>query len=957
MIGQTISHYRVLRQLGAGGMGVVYEAEDTRLGRRVAIKLLPESVCADPEHVQRFLREARAISSLSHPHICTLFDIGEHGCQQYMVIELLEGESLRERIARPSTRAQGGLPLDEVLAIGAELADALDAAHAKGIVHRDIKPANLFITRRGQLKVLDFGVAKLSEAVHAGEDTAVTEQLTTAGTTLGTVAYMSPEQARGQEIDGRSDIFSAGIVLYEMVTGRQPFPGATPAVVFEGLLTKQPPAPSSLVAGVPAELDHIVFKALEKDTATRYQSAREMLADIRRLRRDGSGATTAVDAADARAAAGPATAKTRSWVKPPMPPVAAAPGGGWRKGALIGVPLVTVLVVGGVFLYRSITTPALTGQDPVVLASMVNRTGDQMFDDTLGEALALQLRQSPFLKLVPDQQVQSTLRLMGRDASTVVDTDTGREVCQRVGAKALLGGTIASLGSSYLITLNAQDCVSGSVLAEEQAQADSKETVLRALGTAVGTFRERLGESLASIQRYDAKIEEATTGSLEALKAYSQGIRARQVSGDFDSVPFFRRAVELDPEFALAFARLGTVLSNLGQHDESKKMTARAYELRSRASESERLYIEARYFTTVQADVSRAIESYRLLLATYPEDYTALVNISLLLRQQGQLDEALAHLEHAMRVAPDQPLGWSNLGEVYLQMQRFEDAKRAYEQALKVQDSATARVGLFLTASAMGDQPLADQQVEAMRGRRDEMDILAAHIKVLEHGGRFAAASELIADWRRRMEQSSRVGATGEFLMGIVINEVLAGLEEPARRRMDELEDADLLGESTIDDQLVVAALLGDVVGATRLRSRVPDALTSGANPGTARVMKALLSLAGGQPAETVAALEPVQFEATRLSEVTLWTMAQLQLRHWAEAVKGLTYIDENARRIDLTAFPAYVLVSLGRAHAALGDTAAARKAYEAFFELWKDADADIPLLVQARQEFAKLGS
>ncbi len=464
------------------------------------------------------------------------------------------------------------------------------------------------------------------------------------GTTIGTVSYMSPEQARGQDIDARSDVFSAGVVLYEMATGQLPFQGATVATIFEGLLTKQPAAPSQIKAGVPPEFDHIIFKALEKDRETRYQGAAELRADLKRLKRDrDTGQVTA-----AATAAMPAAAKA----VPPLP----RPSSAWRKPLFVGAPLLMVALVGGFFFYRSITTPALTAKDTVVLSSVVNRTGDTMFDDTLGEALGLQLRQSPFLNVVADQQVQATLRLMGREPMTPITAEVGREVCQRAGAKALLGGTIAMLGTSYVITLNAQDCVEGRVLAEEQAQAASKESVLSEMGAAVSKFREKLGESLASVQRYDAKIEEASTRSLEALKAYSQGLRTRRMTGDFDSVPFFRRAIELDPEFALAYARLGTVYANLGQTDEARKMTARAYELRQKVSEAERYYIEARYFTTVEPDIQKALDAYRVWLAAYPNDYTALANSSLLLKQRGEIDAALRNQEAATRVAPDQPL-------------------------------------------------------------------------------------------------------------------------------------------------------------------------------------------------------------------------------------------------------------------------------------------------------------
>ncbi|MGE0862308.1 MAG: protein kinase [Vicinamibacterales bacterium] len=977
MIGETISHYRVLSRLGAGGMGVVYEAEDTRLGRKVAIKFLPDEANADAEAVQRFLREARVISSLNHPHICTLYDIGQHADRQFMVMELLDGQSLKDRIAK------GAMPFEDVLELGAQMADALDAAHAQGIVHRDIKPANLFITRRGTLKVLDFGVAKLSKAGrdhdHLDATIGATDQLTTIGTTIGTVSYMSPEQARGHEIDARSDVFSAGVVLYEMATGRLPFPGSTVATIFEGLLTKKAMPPSAIQAGLSPEFDRIIDKALEKDRETRYQGAAELRADLKRLKRAADSGATAIASATvvAAAAAHPAPvdlpASTVSAaaladaeasakvISPTTPPVAPA-GHAWRKPFMVGAPIVMAALVGGFWFYRSVTTPALTEKDTVVLSSVVNRTGDVMFDDTLGEALALQLRQSPFLTVVADQQVQSTLRLMGRDPSEPITAEIGRDVCQRAGGKALLGGTIAMLGSAYVVTLNAQDCVDGNVIAEEQVQADSKETVLAALGTAVSVFREKLGESLGSIQRYDAKIEEASTPSLEALKAYSQGLRTRRTSGDFDSVPFFRRAIELDPEFALAYARLGTVYANLGQGDEARKMTAKAYEFRAKVSEVERLYIEARYYTTVEVDIQKAIEAYQVWLAAYPNDYTALANSALLLRQRGDAAEALRNQEAATRVAPEEPIAWRNLGDTYLNMGRFADARKALETALALQNNAGGRASLFALATLTGDQPLADAQATAVAGSRDEIDFMTVQMRAAAFTGKMQQVADLAGVWQSRMETASRRNQVGQIIANIAINEALVGLSDRANARIQSALADELLQENAIDERMVVAAINRD--GRTA-RALLPQALAelrrqSAGNPaiGTIeRAYRALLALAEGRPSDAVPLLEPLTFTPENADAIGMWAIAKIQLEDWPAAIKGLTSLTEDTWQRGLGTTKAFAMVHLARAHVAMGNPAEARKAYQAFFDFWKAADPDVPLLVQAREEFSKLGS
>ena len=945
MIGETVSHYRVLSRLGAGGMGIVYEAEDTRLGRRVAVKFLPQDSGAAPEAIQRFLREARVISSLTHPHICTLYDIGEHDGHRFMVMELLDGESLRARIDRSA------LPLEDVLQLGEQMADALDAAHGEGVVHRDIKPANLYLTKRGSLKVLDFGIAKLSRDGNTGNTTIQTgDQLTVSGSTVGTIAYMSPEQARGHDIDARSDLFSAGIVLYEMATGKLPFPGATPATIFEGILTKLPIPPSQLSATLPPAFDQLIARALEKDRDTRYQSAADLRADLKRLRKaTESGAIAAATGGVPIAAATSASASG-----------AASSRGRWLKPALFGVPLLTVAAAGGFFFYRSASMPAFAAKDPVVLATVMNRTGDSMFDDTLGEALGVQLRQSPFLTVVADQQVQSTLKLMGRDPMTPLNGDVGRELCQRVAAKALLGGSIAMLGSSYVVTLSAQDCQTGRILAEHQVQSDSKEGVLKALGSAVSSLRGNLGESLASIQRYDAKVEEATTRSLDALKAYSQGVRTRKTAGDFDSVPFFRKAIELDPEFALAYARLGTVFNNLGQSDEARKMTTRAFELRTKVSDTERAYIEARYYTTVEVDFKKAAETYRVLLASYPDDYSSLVNLGSLERNLGQEEDAIRQFEHAVRIGSDQPLAWQNLSSALFAVGRYQDSRKALDTALKLQDSTNSRVGLYALAIVVGDHALADAQVAAVHGRRDEVAMVGARVGAANYLGKMNDADALTDEFQSRMEQASQGDRAGERVIDTAINEALVGLVDDARARAVKARADGLVLPGVLDEELVLSALLQDRVRAKAVfTGALEEAKKSIVDPSNrleiTRFYEALLAMAESKPAEAAALLEPLTFDNPHSQQVTVWTIAQLRLEHWLEASKGLEWIMQKEPRNGLGASTAFTLASLARARAALGQTAEARKYYERFFTLWKDADPDVPLLIRAKEEFAKL--
>lgn len=947
MIGQTVSHYRILSQLGSGGMGVVYEAEDTRLGRHVAIKFLPADTTNQPaEAIDRFLREARIVSSLSHPHICTLHDIGEHRGEQFMVMELLEGESLKERIAR------GALPIDQVLELGAQVADALDAAHHAGVIHRDIKPANLFVTRRGQAKVLDFGVAKLAEtSAERGEmeRTVAPSELTTTGSAVGTVAYMSPEQARGQDIDARSDLFSLGEVLYEMATGQPAFPGVTPAVIFEGILTRQPAAPSHLHADIPPEFDHIVLKALEKDRETRYQAAAEIRADLRRLKRDTDTGRTAVPSV---AAAAVTTNASRA-------EEVAAPRTTRKRLLLFGAPIATVAAVAVAILWQAQRAPALSERDTVILADFRNRTGDPVFDDTLSEALAVQLRQSPFINLLPEQQVQATLLQMGRKADEPVTPEIARELCVRAGAEAMLAGTIASIGTTFSLTLAAEDCVDGNTIAERQIVASSKEDVLTKLGEAATAFRERLGESLASVQRYDQRIEQATTRSLEALKSYSQGMTTRRTQGDFEAVPFFRRAVEIDPEFALAHARLGVVLGNTGQGKEAEAASTRAYELRSKVSERERLYIEARYHSSVARDNEKAIDAYRLLLATYPDDYAAHTNLGSIYRSEGRVADAIKSLEEAVRLAPGQPIGHLNLAFGYLDGGRLAEARSEFEKVLKLQESIGARTGLVVVGTLTGDQALLDAQVEAARGKRGEIEMTAARAQSAAYRGRLREAAQLFEEMLRQAQEEKRLDRTAEAFVGLAIGQALAGREDEARRLYATVLAAGPLSDGATDEMVALGTLLNDrkIVEQymKRARTHVESDLRAEDRARAERGLDSLDAMVNGrfQEAYDLAAADGTG--PRQQHSMFLAGMAALQLKRWDDAVQRFDELVKLAGKLGLSSTPGAARIMLGRAHAGAGRTAAARAAYEDAFRLWKDADADLPLLVAARDEYQRI--
>jgi tetratricopeptide (TPR) repeat protein/predicted Ser/Thr protein kinase len=921
MIGQHIQHYRIVRQLGAGGMGVVYEAEDTRLGRHVALKFLPEHLAISADTAERFEREAKIASSLNHPNICTIYDIGSHEGRRFIAMELVDGESLRGRInGQP-------LPLDTILDLGCQLADALDAAHKKGIVHRDIKPANVFITRRGQAKLLDFGVAKLGGEAHAipppDDATRVSgDVLTTPGMAVGSVNYMSPEQARGEELDGRSDLFSLGLVLYEMATGRQAFGGQTTAVVFDAILNRQPADPRTVNVALPEDLTRVIMRALEKDKKLRFQTAADMLAELGRVRRDTTGTTAFAGATGTSGSATPAVA---SRVRP-------------RWLIYGGLAVAAAALAAYFFVWNPGRASALTERDTILIADFVNTTGDPVFDDALRQAVAVQLQQSPFLSLMPDQRIQRTMRMMQQPPEAAVVGQVAREACQRAGAKATIEGSIAPLGSAFVISLGAHNCQTGAALAEQQTQAPNKESVLKELGLAVTALRGQIGESLATIQKYDVPVTDATTGSLDALRAYGAGTRTRATKGDEAAIPFFKQAVELDPNFAIAYAKLGVVYGNLGRTDDAKANATKAYELRDRVSEYEKLYINWNHASRVLNDQAKVLETLQLLTASYPRDFAAHNNLGVYYNGRGEFEKSLESYRAAMALAPDEPLPHSNAAFVLLFLGRLDEAYAEVDQALKLRPNPALGIARWTSAVVAGHPRTAEFEDAAIKATPADQ-ILGVRANIALWRGQLQAFLGL----QEQAMARARAANDQETLQNIehgtrVVQAIFVGGPAANALRTAALKETNA---PRLAQSASALALIGDL---GTVRSILPRLLKEGkSNQGVwlaTSVAQAYVMAADGKPTEAVALIEAALREQPRAQDLNaaigrireLSGDAKGAIANYETVIKAQSYFG-------LAPVVPITRLMLAELQEKQGNAAAAKAQYDALREQWKDAD------------------
>ena len=937
MIAETIAQYRVLSQLGGSGQNAVFAAEDPKLGRRVAIRFLPKAL-EDPAALGEFERVTAALSALHHPNICAIHEIGEAEGRHFVAMELLEGATLKK------TLTGAPLEIDEVVEVAIQVADALRTAHAQGILHRDLRPANVFLTKGGAVKVLNFGMAagtqeKQGSLEETTRGTTATASRGSKESALSEMSCISPEQARGRPLDERSDLFSFGSILYAITTGNVPFRGETPALVFDALLNRIPVAPVRLNPRVPLKLQAVITKLLEKKRDLRYQHANDVLPDLRQIQQELSTEAAVTTAPVKRS------------------PVITRVHSARIARYLSALGLLAAALAAVSFLYMK-RERALTEKDAILLTDFVNTTADPVWDTTLKKAVTVDLEQSPYLNVFPEAKARQTLRFMGRAPDERISLETGREICQRAGVKAVLSGSIANLGNQYVLSMQALNAATGEVLARAQASAGSKGEVLNALHKADSDLRGKLGESLASIQRYDKMLSDVTTPSLDALHAFTLADAKHAAGDEMAAIPEYQRAIELDPNFATAYARLGTAYNNLGQTQLSEQNRKKAFELRDRASEREKLYIMSHYYAD-SGQYDKGITALELYEQTYPRDSTPANNLSNIYNQLGQYENALDKARKAVELEPDSMSGYFNLALAYAGLNRMDEAKATAQAGLKrVPSNSELQWMLAGVAWNQNDVTLLESELTATEdsGAGGKMLALGTRAALAAGHGKYRQMRAFMKNMEDAAKSNNLPEAVAVGDAQRSAWEALGGVGPSARQDAERALKASPSTNVALNSAITFSLLHSDKralkIASDASVQRPYDTLMQFV---TIPLIKSIVAMNSGQPTKAIDLLDGAMVYA-RSNQGVLYArgLAYLQAKQGAQAAQEFQRVIDS-RSVFSDPLSSLARLGLGRAYALQGDKQKSRVAYQDFLALWRDADPDVPLLKQARQEYARL--
>jgi serine/threonine protein kinase/tetratricopeptide (TPR) repeat protein len=992
MIGQTISHYRILEKLGEGGMGVVYKAEDTKLKRLVALKFLPPELTRDAEAKERFIHEAQAASALDHPNVCTVFEIGEtDDGQMYMAMAYYEGETLKKKIEHAP------LPIDQALDIAVQIGQGLSRAHEAGIVHRDVKSANVIVTNRDEVKIVDFGLAKL------GGQTILTK----AGTTMGTVAYMSPEQTRGEKADHRSDIWSLGVVIYEMIVGRRPFQGEYDQSVMYSIMNEEPQPMTALRTGVPMQLEQIVNKALAKSPDERYQHADEMVVDLKKLKKESETRTVSV----------PTVVASKSGKKD-------------LRRFLLPVGILVLLVL-GFFLLRPIFFEEVLGSAPVPVAVITfeNQTGDQSYDylqKAIPNLLITNLERSKYIQVMTWERMQDLIKQMGKKDVAVIDKDLGFELCRREGVNAIILGTYTKAGEMFAVDVKVLEVDSKKLLGSANSKGEGVASILKSqIDELTKEISQGVGLSKRKVESEQLHVAEVTTTSMDAYNYFLRGREEFEKFDDLEAAKFLEKAVGLDSTFAMAYLYLARCYGSRANTRARNENLVKAKAFAVRASEKERLYIEAWYAEVIDKDLKRRFEILKTMEERFPKEKRVYAELGIHYRRQGMYKEAfdaynkalaldpnygyvlndvayaygalgeygkaIEYLEKYASVNPGDANPFDSMGDMYFYMGDMQSALAKYKEAVEIKGYFLTSYKIAFIYALYEDYPTTLEWIDRFR-RQVPSSILTGGLHAWKSyfhhfmGERRQALRDITEAQRvwGSMDNKFFVAAgdyckswillgQGEFTKGTELSEDATSklIEQVPSRKANYLADLEFyrglvaLRESRVDEAVrhVVAMeeQLPDVTANMTKHYRYLMTLLHGAvllaqGKTDSAIAVSIQAVASG-PADLDAGSTP-WYTAVSLHAPARDVLARayVQKGQMAEAIAEYERLSTfDPKREDRRFISPEYHYYLGKLYEQTGQRERAIQEYEKLLKIWKNGDSDLRELIDTKARLARL--